>query len=251
MTVIMPGGEPFDLPGASDHIACLLLHGYTATPQEMRRLGLFLQERGCTARCPLLPGHGTDVRHLAASRWQDWADCGREALRRLRDSHDHAFVIGLSLGGGLALHLAATTEVSGVVALATPMIRDLRRLWAARLLKYVVPFQRKGPSNLLDSQALAARVAYSHTPTSSSEQVVLFFRHLWHELPEIQAPVLLMHSAQDQTADPRSMPGIYGRLRCQDKEMVWLHDSGHIVTEDHDRHLVYDRTWRFLQALST
>jgi carboxylesterase len=250
MTVIVPGGEPFDLPGASNHIGCLLLHGYTATPQEMRQLGLFLQARGCTARSPLLPGHGTDVRELAASRWQDWAECAGEGMQLLRGSHDHAFVIGLSLGGALALHLAATTELSGAVALATPMIRDLRHLWAARLLKYVVPFRQKGPSNLLDRQALAARVAYSQTPTSSSEQLVLFLRHLWRELPDIQAPVLLMHSTQDQTVDPRSMPAIYGRLRCHDKEMIWLHDSGHIVTEDHDRQLVYDRTWRFLQSHS-
>jgi len=250
MTVIMPGGEPFDLPGTSDHIGCLLLHGYTATPQEMRRLGLSLQVRGCTARCPLLPGHGTDVRELAATRWQDWSNCARDALRLLRDTHDHAFVIGLSLGGALALHLAATTELSGAVALATPLIRDLWLLWAARLLKYVVPFRRKGPSNLLDGEALAARVSYSHTPTRSSEQLVRFLRHLWHELPDIKAPVLLMHSVQDQTADPRSMPEVYGRLGCHDKEMIWLHNSGHIVTEDHDRQLVYDRTWRFLQRYS-
>ena len=40
----MPGAEPFYFKGTA--AGCLLLHGFTATPQELRGLGEHLAARG-------------------------------------------------------------------------------------------------------------------------------------------------------------------------------------------------------------
>jgi carboxylesterase len=244
MSNIMPGAEPFIYEGGD--VGCLLLHGFTSTPQEMRPLGQFLKGKGFTVRGVLLAGHGTRVEDLHATTWRDWYQSAYEGWQALQGTCTRVFVIGQSLGGALALHLTAHVPLAGVVALATPLVTDVKLLWLARILKYVWPYRKKGLSNIHDPAALAARVAYRYTPNRSNEQAVLFFRHLHEDLPEVHTPTLLMHSYHDKTVDPASMPRIYAQLGAEDKQTVWLENSGHVVTVDYDRQLVYAAIERFI-----
>jgi carboxylesterase len=224
----------------------LLLHGFTSTPQEMRPLGQFLKDSGFTVRGVLLAGHGTRVEELHATSWRDWYRSAYEGWQTLQGSCARVFVIGQSLGGALALHLAAHATLAGVVALSAPLVTDTKLLWLARALKYVWRYRKKGTSNIHDPEALAARVAYRYTPNRSNEQAVLFFQHLYEDLPEVHTPTLLMHSRHDRTVDPATMPRIYERLGAEDKQMVWLENSGHVVTVDYDRELVCAAIERFI-----
>ncbi len=53
---LLPDGVPFLLPGGST--GCVLVHGFTAMPGEMRWLGEDLASRGNTVVGIRLPGHG-------------------------------------------------------------------------------------------------------------------------------------------------------------------------------------------------
>jgi carboxylesterase len=92
----------------------------------------------------------------------------------------------------------------------------------------------------------AARVRYDYNSTRSDEQAILFLRHLYEDLPEVHTPTLLMHARQDKTVDPATMPRIYARLGAEDKQMIWLENSGHVVTVDYDRQLVCAAMERFI-----
>ena len=242
---LIPGAEPFVYSSPDSALSCLLLHGLTATPQEMRRLGQFLRNCGFTVSCPLLAGHGTDVHALQATNWQDWYGSAYAAWTALHDDSKQVFAIGLSLGGALALNLAAQEHLDGVVTMAAPMLLDSRLLWTARLLKYIVHYRKKGASHLLDAQALASRIADDHNPTRRLEQALLLFRQVYRVLPQVQVPVLLFHSRHDKSIDPASMPRIFERVGSQDRRMIWLEKSGHIIPEDLERDAVYDemRQW--------
>ena len=50
-------------------VGALLVHGFTASPTEMRLLGNHLHQRGLTVAAPLLPGHGTNLADLSKQRW--------------------------------------------------------------------------------------------------------------------------------------------------------------------------------------
>jgi carboxylesterase len=244
----MSGAEPFFYQGGK--IGCLLVHGFTATPQEMQRLGRFLASHGYTVHAPLLAGHGTRVQDLNGRSWRDWHRSALEAWESLDRQCSRVFAIGLSLGGALALYLASQVTLAGVVAMATPLILDAKLLWLARLMKYLLPYRKKGPSDIKDPAALAQRVAYDHTSTRSQEQVLLFLRHLNDTLPEVRVPVLLIHSRQDTTVEPQMMPRIYERLGSDDKRLLWLDHSGHIVTEDREREQVYEAIRNFVEQHS-
>lgn len=244
MSEIMPGAEPFSYEGGD--IGCLLLHGFTSTPQEMRPLGQFLKDEGFTVHGVLLAGHGTRVEELHATTWRDWYRSAYQGWQTLQGSCTRVFVIGQSLGGALALHLAAHVPLSGVIALSAPLVTDVKLLWLARTLRYLWRYRKKGQSNIHDPAALAERVCYDHTPNRSNEQAILFMRHLHEDLPEVHTPALLMHSRHDQTVDPATMPCIYERLGAEDKQMMWLENCGHVVTVDYDRELVFEAIERFI-----
>ena len=112
---VLPGAEPYRHEGGE--VGVLLCHGFTGSPQSLRPWAEYLAERGLTVSLPLLPGHGTRWQDMQLTGWQDWyAEVDRE-LRALLERCAQVFVFGLSMGGALALRLAAKhgDAVSGVV----------------------------------------------------------------------------------------------------------------------------------------
>ncbi|MGC9333124.1 MAG: alpha/beta hydrolase, partial [Anaerolineae bacterium] len=97
---IIPRSEPFFYPRGTT--GCLLLHGFTSTPEEMRWLGQDLAGRGYTVLGARLAGHGTEPRDLARTRFRDWRISVEEGLALLRGAAERIVVAGQSMGGLLA-----------------------------------------------------------------------------------------------------------------------------------------------------
>src|SRR5207247_10449234 len=98
--------DAFSLPG-SRPLGCLLVHGFTGTPEEMRPLGEALAARGFPVHAVRLAGHGTDVADLARTRWTDWFASVEAGVARLRASTERLAVAGMAMGSPVAPHLAA------------------------------------------------------------------------------------------------------------------------------------------------
>ncbi len=56
---ILPGGGAYWFEG--NDVGCLLVHGFTGTPQNVRPLADYLARRGLAVSAPRMPGHGTTV----------------------------------------------------------------------------------------------------------------------------------------------------------------------------------------------
>src|SRR4029450_3115001 len=95
---------PFELGRGED--ACLLLHGFTGSPWDVRPLGERLAARGLYVRAIRLPGHGSTPLPSAQASHRDWEQAAEDALLSLSTSR-HVFVAGLSVGALLAVVLAA------------------------------------------------------------------------------------------------------------------------------------------------
>ncbi len=85
----------------------LLIHGFMGSPRELRPLGHALAEAGITAHGLLLPGFGEDLPRLKQVRASDWLTAARAAWERLREGSSRTTLIGFSMGGAVALRLAA------------------------------------------------------------------------------------------------------------------------------------------------
>ncbi|MFJ3085587.1 alpha/beta fold hydrolase [Streptomyces sp. NPDC086838] len=245
---VLPGAEPFRHEGGE--VGVLLCHGFTGSPQSLRPWAEYLAERGLTVSLPLLPGHGTRWQDMQVTGWQDWyAEVDRE-LRGLLERCARVFVFGLSMGGALALRLAAkhgdavgglvlvnpANKVHGLAAHALPVVRHL------------VPTTK----GLVSDIALegVAEVGYDRVPLHAAHSVRTFFRLVDGDLPQVTQPLLLLHSPQDHVVPPADSARILSRVSSTDVREVLLEQSYHVATLDHDAKRIFDESLAFIGRLA-
>ena len=101
-----PNGQgAFRIPAGLDH--ALLIHGYMGSPREFLPLAMALADAGVTAQAVLLPGFGDDRERLGSVRAEDWLQAARTMWQEMRRSGGRSTLIGFSMGGAVALSLAA------------------------------------------------------------------------------------------------------------------------------------------------
>ena len=84
----------------------LVLHGFTGNPDSMRPIAEWRADQGYSVELPRLPGHGTTVEDLRPPRWTDWTKTAEAAFDALSARCARVALVGLSMGGGLAAHVA-------------------------------------------------------------------------------------------------------------------------------------------------
>ncbi|MBN2306194.1 MAG: alpha/beta fold hydrolase [Anaerolineae bacterium] len=260
---IARGAEPFLLDGGKNNdanhgeIGVLCVHGFTASPEEMRWLGEHLHARGLTVYGPRLAGHGTDPAQMGRQRWLDWYEDVLDGVALLRTRCRKVFAVGLSMGGSLCLLAAATGQVDGAVALAAPVYLDVPLMRFTPLIKYARRY-RKGKPGDLDDRVRAiqrelgrddyGRVAYGITPVAAAAQLQALMRVVDEHLPAITVPLLLVYSKVDQTVPYGNLARIAARVTSADLVQRTLERSGHVLTQDSERAAIYDWVWEFLSA---
>lgn len=253
MGLLMKGGEPFYFAGG--RTGCLVVHGFTASPQEVYGLGQHLASQGYTVIGPRLFGHATDVRDLHRARWPDWLHSVQDGYHMLRSQVDQIFLIGLSLGGVLSLILASQKPVDGVVAMSTPFELPRQGLlkWirpVLRPLSLVVPQLAKGPLNFENESANLERVDYRARSLRAIIEVEGCCLYMQSRLPKVTAPTLLMHSRTDDFVPPESMLKIYEDLGSNEKKMHWIAKSDHVMTVDVSAEEVFRVVREFITGLT-
>ncbi|MFB6957105.1 alpha/beta hydrolase [Streptomyces sp. NPDC056309] len=245
---VLPGAEPFRHEGGE--VGVLLCHGFTGSPQSLRPWGRYLAERGLTVSLPLLPGHGTRWEDMQLTGWPDWyAEVDRE-LRVLRDSCARVFVAGLSMGGALALRLAARQgdAVAGVVVVNPANKVHGLSAYALPVARHVVR-TTKGIASDIALEG-AAELGYDRVPLHAAHSLRNFFRMVDGELPQVTQPLLLLRSPQDHVVPPADSARILGRVSSTDVTEVLLEHSYHVATLDHDADRIFEESYAFVGRLA-
>lgn len=212
-------------------------------------VGDYLHQRGLTISGPRLPGHGTTIEDLNRRSWQEWTDHVQRALTHLQAHCETVFVGGLSMGALLALYLAAyQSGLAGAIAYSPATIPADRRSMLAPILKYVIRQVPKSKDDLSNPQARARIWSYDAWPSAGAHELMKLAGHVKHLLPHITCPVLIIYSTADQSIHPNSACLTYRRIGSADKEIVTLHQSGHVITVDSEWELVAQQTYQFIQA---
>ncbi len=243
--------EPFFLEGWGEHkdTVALLIHGFTGSPSEFRRLGYYLNDLGYTVKAILLPGHGTTPEDMIRTGFRDWWSCVRDEFAVLiREGYERVIPIGHSMGGLLSLKLAMEEQVPGVVTLATPIHLGSRSLmfaaWVQFFVKYISKRRPAGWENTVNES-----LAYDRTPVPC---VVHFRKLLFNvkkKLDRVNVPLFIAQGELDRAALPASAPYIYNRVSSQKKEMKVYPNSSHGILLDSDREEVYQDISMFIAQL--
>ena len=248
---VVIGGEGFTLerPGGP---AILLLHGGGDTPQTLRYLAEALHARGFHVSAPLLPGHGRTLRdfsHVTADQLSAAASASYDALRH---SHEWVGVIGLSMGGALAVQLAADNAALPALGLIAPYLSMPRLIaWAARLAPLwgaVVPVVGSGDSaSIRDPVERDRGLAYGAFTARGLVALWRTMRRGVALLPHVAAPTLMIQSREDNRITAADAERAFERLGSHEKVLEWIAGAGHVITVDYGRDVVNARLAAFME----
>jgi carboxylesterase len=245
----MPDAEPYF--GGSGPLGVLVIHGFTGSPRSMLPWARHLEADGFRVALPRLPGHGTSWQEMNQTRWEDWYAGAEAAFEDLRGTCEQVFLAGLSMGGGLALLLAARRgkQVSGL-SLVNPSVhaRDPR--------KYVAPVLRLLTSSLatIGSDIAMPDVvegAYERTPVHAAWSFTKLWKETQSALGSVDQPLLIFKSRVDHTVGPSSLKLIRRRVRSTDVQIVTLERSYHVATLDYDANLIFTGSSAFFSRLAS
>lgn len=247
---VVVGAAPVHLPAPGGQ-AVLLLHGGGDTPQVVAALARHLHDRGFAVRAPLLSGHG---RALAALRHVTAAQLGEDVRREyetMRAEHAWVGIVGLSVGGDLAIALAATRADVPALVLLAPYVEMPR---AARLLAATgwlwgaaLPYVPSGGRRSIhDPKAAAAALGHGILTAAALRAFRDVVDDVRTQLPRVSAPTLVIQSRQDNRISVRAAETAFQLLGSTEKRLLWTQGAGHVITVDFGFAQVFENTAEWL-----
>lgn len=233
--------------GDGPRVGVVLSHGFTGSPHGLRAWAQAFASAGFAVRMPLLPGHGTRWQELARTRWQQWHHALDDAYLELDADCDHVFSAGLSMGGALALRIAATRPVAGVVLVNPALVIDDPRAPLAGMLKLVMKSTPAIANDILKEGMDEG--AYARTPVAAAHELNKMFKDTIRLLPRVTAPVQVYRSTIDHVVSDASLRVLHRALSHTSIESVSLENSYHVATMDNDADRIFQGSVDFIQRV--
>lgn len=243
----MTANLPFRSDGHGDlqRIGVAVSHGFTGSPVSMRPWSEYLADQGFAVNQPLLAGHGTSWQDLSSTPWQHWYRDFEAAYLELASRCDTVFVAGLSMGGALALRVAALHPVAGVAVVNPGLTFADKRAPLAPVIKHLL---KSFPSIGNDiKKPDTNEYAYDRTPTAAVHELSKLFKDTISLLPQVTAPTMVFKSDEDHVVPASSVETIKALIGSQSLRVVPLHNSYHVATLDHDAPLIFSESAKFFQ----
>ncbi|WP_018922364.1 alpha/beta hydrolase [Salsuginibacillus kocurii] len=237
---VIEGADSFYYKGQD--IGVLLLHGFIGTPQSVREVGSLLAEFGFTVYAPRLSGHGTDSEELLEVNERTWIENVDHAYHYLAQQCNKVFVVGQSMGGTLALQLAAKSpELAGIITInaafdLSRMEREIGPLRHAYLAE-------NGPDTFAQD---VHEITYQHVPVKGYYHLFSLTKQLPTLLKKIEQPALIVRSRIDHVVPPANSDDIYQRISSVNKTLYTLKKSYHVATMDVEKQELAHRIGTFI-----
>lgn len=245
----IPNAEPFHLTG--NQIAILMIHGFSGSPVSIRPWAEGLHAAGYSVYAPRLPGHGTNWSEMNETTWQHWYQEVEKAFENLRIRHQRIFIAGFSMGGALALHLAAErgSEIEGLI-LVNPSIGDDRMIMSlVPFIKYFIPSVAGRGTDVAAPNP--PRHSYGRTPLKALHSLQKLWRKVRSELHKIDVPLMIGYSIQDHVVDPKFSGTVIDNVSSVDIREVIFENSFHNVALDFDLPQLVAESHAFIRDVLT
>ena len=218
----------------------LLIHGFTATTIEVKKLADYFIKKGFSVSAPLLPGHGTSPKDLNKVKYRDWVECVDNAYQELKLRCNQIFIGGESMGAVLSLYLAERyTNIKALFLFSTALM--VKKLKYAKYIKYFVPFKDKGlPNDGLPWQG------YTVYPMYAAAELFKLTKLVDKSLYNVFSPTLLFQGKFDRSIDVNNIEYIYSKISSDVKVKVTLENSGHAILMDKEFDVIYTNINEFL-----
>lgn len=245
---VLPGAEPFEHDGG--RIGVLLCHGFTGSPQSLRPWAEFLAGAGLTVSLPRLPGHGTTWQEMNKTRSEDWFAEASRAFELLRAKTDEIFLMGLSMGGCLALRIAELqpAAVRGLVVVNPSLAPDTKLFVLAPVMKLLIPSLKGIASDIKKEDA--HEVGYDRVPVKAAATLPRLWKATQAGLDQLSQPVLVYRSTEDHVVSPASVKVLRAAIPANRLTVRDCANSYHVATLDNDADTIFAGSLEFVRTHS-
>lgn len=251
-SAIIKGAETIDLQEGSSH-GVLLLHGFGDTPQTLSLLARRLARNGYGVFAPLLPGHGRSMSEFRSSRADQWVAAARDALSEMRNRYRTTSVVGLSMGGALAVVIAAESASIASLALVAPYLGMPTQIRLASAVHWlwspiIGEINSRSPRSIRDPIEREKNLAYGAVTGRALFELWRVVRRARKALPRVTAPTLVIMSNEDPRVPVSVGEFAVKKLGAGDKKLVVTEGAGHIITVDYGRERVFTEIEKWLRT---
>jgi carboxylesterase len=103
-------------------------------------------------------------------------------------------------------------------------------------------------ARLCDTEGIA-QYGYPYFPVTLLHQLHLLVRDLSKRLRRINTPVQLIQAKEDDVTSVKNSLFIYDRVKSDNKELVLLENSYHLITADYERDKVAQKVEEFFSKI--
>jgi len=257
-TELRSRSEAWSAPGTGTRArtGVLLVHGFTGSPFSLRPLAELIAAHGFTVDLPRLPGHGTTWRDMLPTRYDDWRAHVESSVRALSTRTDRVVLVGLSMGGTLALDVASGTgaRVAGVVTINAQILdRTGIVVKLGPYLEKILPVVPAAMAGLTANDIAKPDVgeqAYGWVPSAAGNSLLRALPRVREQLGRMPCPVLVMYSRNDHSVSPENSRALLRLIQCPELSELVLERSYHVATLDYDQGLIEERVVEFADKLA-
>lgn len=235
-------GAPFfyrtDKP-KKERVGVLLIHGFSASPAEMKVLGDHLFEKGYEVFGVRLPGHGTSPADLKERDREEWIKEVKLGISLMKHHCNRLFIAGNSMGALVGLIAMSTShaEIAGYVAIAPAFkIKDKRIAFVSYLdsaqrfyelfakLKTEWPYQSSRPEN--------PHINYCSLPYHGLYELYQITKEAPAYIDKLTIPTLFIQAKNEFTVDPEATYEVFNKVPAEKKELLRVDETRHVLTLD-------------------
>jgi len=230
-----------------EKVGVLLLHGFTSSTRTVDGMVPYLEKRRIPYAMPVLRGHGTHYRDMAGTTADDWYADAEKALLELSAKVDKVIVVGLSMGGLVAIDLGIRhpDKIASLVTMATALKFKDPLSGLSEYLSRAVKFW-PSPNAYNDKECAENNRNYPKFATDAFVSLYKYSREVEMRLPELMAPIMILQSKKDQIVSPVSANLIYEGVSSEFRDIVWFKRSGHEMGQDMEAAQVFETIDSFI-----
>ena len=242
--------QPFFFPGANRK-GVLLIHGWTTTPYEMRRLGKYLNENGYSVCAPLLRGHGSVPKELEKVKWEEWVQDAEKAYYDLKLNCDEIYIGGTSIGSCLAVMMAKDhPETKKLLLLAMPYYMRFEKiaLLTMRIMAKIRNYNKKYyPPTFGGINTITRLISYQSYPMTSAIEAVKLIGETRKYVPKINQPCFIIQSLSDHIVARKSARVISEKIGSKIKKVKYLKRAYHTFISDIKNENIFEEILEFFE----
>lgn len=231
------GGEPFFMKASKSkrrEIGILLIHGFPASPAEMKPLGEFLHSEGFTVYGVRLKGHGTSPCDLEQTPWGKCIESIEQGYKVLSIKCKKIVVIGFSIGAVIALDLAGQLRknICCVVSISASIevegIDSLSLIVSAQMEKFIrlIPGVK---AKYIEWETDSPEINYRSVPLQRLVDIKNYIERVKGNLKEITGPMMIIQAIQDPLVKQHSAEFVYETISSKNKKIYWYDSDKHII----------------------